>query len=103
MVRILRETQSAETVPSAAGSTLRRKMRRMSSGTEEIRIDEQQMPSEVFGKVSAVLNGASMRKPIYADCWTVGRKEDPMGLEGMRHRAIDDAVMEGWILKALPM
>ncbi len=24
-----------------------------------------------------------------------------MGLEGMRHRAIDDAVMEGWILKAL--
>ena len=27
--------------------------------------------------------------------------EDPMGLEGMRHRAIDDAVMEGWILKAL--
>ena len=27
--------------------------------------------------------------------------ENPMGLEGMRHRAIDDAVMEGWILKAL--
>lgn len=26
---------------------------------------------------------------------------DPMGLEGMRHRAVDDAVMEGWILKAL--
>ena len=25
--------------------------------------------------------------------------ENPMGLEGMRHRAIDDAVMEGWILK----
>ena len=24
-----------------------------------------------------------------------------MGLEGMRHRAIDDAVMEGWILKTL--
>ena len=81
MVRILRETQSAETVPSAAGSALRRKMRRMSSGPEEIRIDEQQMPSEVFGKVSAVLNGASMRKPIYADCWTVGRKEDLKVLE----------------------
>ena len=27
--------------------------------------------------------------------------EDPMGLEGMRHRAIDDAVMEGWVLKTL--
>lgn len=27
--------------------------------------------------------------------------ENPMGLEGMRHRAIDDAVMEGWILKSL--
>ena len=27
--------------------------------------------------------------------------EDPMGLEGMRHRAIDDAVMEGWILRTL--
>ena len=27
--------------------------------------------------------------------------EDPMGLEGMRHRAIDDAVMEGRILEAL--
>ena len=27
--------------------------------------------------------------------------EDPMGLEGMRHRAIDDAVMEGLILRAL--
>ena len=27
--------------------------------------------------------------------------EDPMVLEGMRHWAIDDAVMEGWILKTL--
>ncbi|WP_400227977.1 3'-5' exonuclease [Methanomethylophilus alvi] len=27
--------------------------------------------------------------------------EDPMGLEGMRHRAVDDAVMEGWILGSL--
>ncbi|WP_400218965.1 3'-5' exonuclease [Methanomethylophilus alvi] len=27
--------------------------------------------------------------------------EDPMGLEGMRHRAVDDAVMEGWILQQL--
>ena len=27
--------------------------------------------------------------------------EDPMELEGMRHRAIDDAVMEGWILRTL--
>ena len=27
--------------------------------------------------------------------------EDSMGLVGMRHRAIDDAVMEGWILSAL--
>ena len=27
--------------------------------------------------------------------------EDPMGLEGMRHRAIDDAVMEGFVLKTL--
>ena len=27
--------------------------------------------------------------------------EDPMGLEGMRHRAIDDAVMEGWVLRTL--
>lgn len=27
--------------------------------------------------------------------------EDPMGLEGMRHRAVNDAVMEGWILWAL--
>ena len=26
---------------------------------------------------------------------------DLMGLEGMRHRAIDDAVMEGWVLKTL--
>ena len=26
---------------------------------------------------------------------------DPMGLEGVRHRALDDAVMEGWILKQL--
>ena len=27
--------------------------------------------------------------------------EDPMGLEGMRHRAVDDAVMEGFVLKTL--
>ena len=27
--------------------------------------------------------------------------EDLMGLEGMRHRAIDDAVMEGFVLKTL--
>ena len=24
-----------------------------------------------------------------------------MGLEGMRHRVIDDAMMEGWIMRAL--
>lgn len=27
--------------------------------------------------------------------------EDPMGLEVMRHRAVDDAVMEGWVLDKL--
>lgn len=79
MVRILRETEPAETVPSAAGSSLRRKLRRMPS--ESVTVDEIQMPSEVFGKVSAALNGASMRKPVYADCWTVGRKEDLRVLE----------------------
>ena len=35
------------------------------------------------------------------DAYRVLCPEDPMGLEGMRHRAIDDAVMEGWILRAL--
>ena len=35
------------------------------------------------------------------DAYRVLCPEDPMGLESMRHRAIDDAVMEGWILKAL--
>ena len=35
------------------------------------------------------------------DAYRVLCPEDPMGLEGMRHRAIDDAVMEGWILKTL--
>lgn len=35
------------------------------------------------------------------DAYRVLCPEDPMGLEGMRHRAIDDAVMEGWILKVL--
>ena len=35
------------------------------------------------------------------DAYRVLCPEDPMKLEGMRHRAIDDAVMEGWILKAL--
>ena len=35
------------------------------------------------------------------DAYRVLCPEDPMGLEGMRHRAIDDAVMEGWILGAL--
>ena len=35
------------------------------------------------------------------DAYRVLCPEDPMGLEGMRHRAIDDAVMEGWILKSL--
>lgn len=35
------------------------------------------------------------------DAYRVLCPEDPMGLEGMRHRAIDDAVMEGWILKQL--
>ena len=34
------------------------------------------------------------------DAYRVLCPEDPMKLEGMRHRAIDDAVMEGWILKA---
>ena len=27
--------------------------------------------------------------------------EDPMGLEGMRHRAVDDAVMEGFVLRVI--
>ena len=35
------------------------------------------------------------------DAYRVLCPEDPMRLEGMRHRAIDDAVMKGWILKAL--
>ena len=35
------------------------------------------------------------------DAYRVLCPEDPMELEGMRHRAIDDAVMEEWILKAL--
>lgn len=35
------------------------------------------------------------------DAYRVLCPEDPMGLEGMRHRAIDDAVMEGYILNAL--
>jgi len=35
------------------------------------------------------------------DAYRVLCPEDPMRLEGMRHRAIDDAVMEGWILKSL--
>ena len=35
------------------------------------------------------------------DAYRVLCPEDPMRLEGMRHRAIDDAVMEGWILGAL--
>lgn len=35
------------------------------------------------------------------DAYRVLCPEDPMKLEGMRHRAIDDAVMEGWILKSL--
>lgn len=33
------------------------------------------------------------------DAYRVLCPEDPMGLEGMRHRAIDDAVMEGYILR----
>ena len=33
------------------------------------------------------------------DAYRVLCPEDPMGLEGMRHRAIDDAVMEGFILE----
>ena len=35
------------------------------------------------------------------DAYRVLCPEDPMGLEGMRHKAIDDAVMEGYILKAM--
>lgn len=35
------------------------------------------------------------------DAYRVLCPEDPMGLEGMRHRAIDDAVMEGWVLKSI--
>ena len=35
------------------------------------------------------------------DAYRVLCPEDPMGLKGMRHRAIDDAVMEGWILREL--
>ena len=40
-------------------------------------------------------------RSIYA--YRVLCPEDPMGLEGMRHRAIDDAMMEGRILKSLLM
>ncbi len=37
--------------------------------------------SEVFDSVSSVLKGTCMSKPVYADCWTVGRKEDLRILE----------------------
>lgn len=39
------------------------------------------MRSEVFDPVSLALRSASMYKPVYADCWTVGRKEDLRILE----------------------
>ena len=32
--------------------------------------------SDVFDPVSSALLGSCMSKPVYADCWTVGRKED---------------------------
>ena len=35
------------------------------------------------------------------DAYRVLCPDDPMGLDKMKHRAIDDAVMEGWILKVL--
>lgn len=35
------------------------------------------------------------------DAYRVLCPDDPMGLDKMKHRAIDDAVMEAWILKSL--
>ncbi len=41
----------------------------------------QTVRSEVFDSVTSALKGGCMSKPVYADCWTVGRKEDLRILE----------------------
>ena len=42
---------------------------------------ETEISSERFGRISAALAGESMRKPVYADCWTVGSRESLRVLE----------------------
>ena len=34
-----------------------------------------EIPSERFDRISAALTAEIMRKPVYADCWTVGSRE----------------------------
>ena len=34
-----------------------------------------EIPSERFDRISAALTAESMRKPVYADCWTVGSRD----------------------------
>ena len=34
-----------------------------------------EVSSERFDRISAALTAESMRKPVYADCWTVGSRD----------------------------
>ncbi len=44
-------------------------------------VPEKGIGTEVFDPVSSALKGLAMTKPVYADCWTVGRKDDLRILE----------------------
>ena len=43
--------------------------------------EESAVPSERFDRISAALTRESMKKPVYADCWTVGSRESLRVLE----------------------
>ena len=61
---------------------VRREMQ--ASGTSVQKPSEPQpttIPERVFAPVSGALKGTGMTKPVYADCWTVGRREDLRILE----------------------
>ena len=61
----------------------RRNSKPFTRGEISREVEEQERPvpvrtvrSDVFDPVSSALLGSCMSKPVYADCWTVGRKED---------------------------
>lgn len=76
MMRYFNSPQGFRIKKKKARALTREEIRREDEVVRQPEPVPEECSSEVFDAVSSALAGAGMMKPVYADCWTVGRRED---------------------------